>query len=84
MRVVHKHLLKKVPEQTLIIPRHFKVVHTGIDTVENYCIWIEMDYDDRCISVPIYTVYDGQPVPEKAREHVGTFIRGTFVCHIYI
>lgn len=47
------------------------------------CIWAEVDTKANKAMMAIFVVGTGNPKPEHAGHHAGSFVQGSFVWHLY-
>jgi len=65
--------------------RHYKIIHAGLDPAGTPCIWVEIDPDGNEItSHTVYVIGTGNPMPPHAHMHIGSFVQGPFVWHVYV
>lgn len=68
---------------TVMLPPHNKVIHAGLDPSGTPCIWAEVDTSTPAAYLhPFFVRGTGHEVPENAK-HIGSFVDGGFVWHIY-
>lgn len=83
MKTIYKYPIEIVDKQIIKFDRS-KVVHVGLDPQGTPCIWAEY-----CSIYPpsdhfVYIIGTGNPMPEITLRHIGSFIQGPFVWHVYI
>lgn len=87
MRTIWKFPITIVDEQIITIPEGSTIIHTGLDPQGNPCIWAEVDSIAKLKRMIVYIVGTGNPLPEVdyliEPVHVGSFVQGPFVWHIY-
>lgn len=59
-------------------------VHVGHDPQGNASIWVEVDPDGPPTRCKVSIVGTGEPIPEDAGQHAGSFVEGPFVWHIFM
>ena len=72
-------------EQLISMPRMANIIHVGLDPSGTPCIWAEVNTDDQVRPRAIAVVGTGRPIPEDApiARHIGSFVQGRFVWHVY-
>ena len=86
MRTIYKHQIEITDEQTVMIhgDSGFPVfLHAGLDPVGRPCLWVEQETTFELKPHTIYIVGTGKQMPLKAMVHVGSFVQGRFVWHVY-
>lgn len=84
MKTIYKYPLEIKGEQTIKTGGDgANIIHVGLDPMGTPCIWLEVDTLWPYKDLPIYIVGTGNPIPE-GRGHVGSFVQGPFVWHVYI
>lgn len=81
MRTVYKYIIKITDEQVISLPL-VQLLHVGLDPSGFPCVWAEVETEMPSSDVTIFVVGTGHPVPDGAW-HVGSFVQGGFVWHIY-
>lgn len=84
MNTVWKFPLEITDMQKIKMPVGAVVVHGGLDPFGVPCLWCQVD-DQEYISryEVIYIVGTGNPIPPDASRHLGSFVQGPFVWHVY-
>lgn len=83
MRTIYKYPIKITGVQEIRLPLG-RVLHVGLDPTGQPCIWAEVDTDCSPIVMPVYIVGTGNPMPEHPTDHIGSFVMGPFVWHVYV
>ena len=84
MNTIHKYPIKITDRQEVTLPENAKIIHVGIDPRGLPCLWAEVDtFDYECSDRDIYVVGTGNPRDEEAKTHLGSFVQGPFVWHVY-
>lgn len=61
-------------------PKGAKIIHVGLDPTGAPCVWAEVDPIHHIHELKLCVVGTGQEKPEDAKDHVGSFVQGPFVC----
>lgn len=84
MKTIYKHKLE-ITDVTVIPWRAGAVpLFTGIDPSGDPCIWLQVETEHAVYSRSVFMVGTGNPIPPEASEHIGSFVWGRFVWHIFI
>jgi len=83
MRKIYKYNLFHNSSCPVILTRTGKIVHVGFDPLGIGSIWIEVEPDSDMVNRQLYIVATGGELPDAATNHVGSFVDGQFVWHIY-
>ena len=78
-RTIYKYPLTRLTTLELYNP---KVVHVGMQGDEAF-VWIEQDLGFANTKLTLLIIGTGHQVPEAGVEHVGTFMDGPYVWHVY-
>lgn len=86
MRTVYKYRLNITDEQRIEVQKEAgspcSIVHVGLDPAGVPCIWMELTpggYIERHV---IHIVGTGNPI-SGSLSHIGSFVQGPFVWHVY-
>lgn len=79
---VYKYPIMVTDMQSISITEGAKVVHVGLDPRGIPCIWALVEVDRPHVSCVIYVTGTGHDVPPSV-EHLGTFIEGGYVWHVW-
>lgn len=84
MKTIWKFPLVITDRQTVPIPENGVPIHVGLDPHGNPCIWCEIPSIniDRGL-LEVFIVGTGNEMPDRAENHLGSFIQGPFVWHVY-
>lgn len=82
MNTIYKYRIAITDHQHLAM-KPGRIIHVGLDAQGVPCVWAEVFSTMPDILRSIYVVGTGHSKPEEAREHVGSFIQGMFVWHVY-
>lgn len=86
MRVIHKYPFEAdaTKIQKLKLPHGGRIVFVGLDCDRVPALWIEFEKDASVLRPEdIFVIGTGMDIPGYARHHLGTFLQGIFVWHIY-
>lgn len=64
-------------------PRGAKIIHVGLDPAGTPCAWAECEPLNAKEEIKLCVVGTGQTKPDEATAHIGSFIHGPFIWHIY-
>ena len=81
MRTIYKYPVP-VDGNPLSIPGLRKIVHVGQDPMGKATMWVEVDTDKPATLYHFGVIGTGHHIPDHSK-HLGTFIDGPFVWHIY-
>lgn len=59
-------------------------VHVGLDPAGVPSVWIEVDPDGPATNCIVTIAATGEPIPEDAGEHAGSFTEGPYVWHVFL
>lgn len=65
------------------VPLVATVRHVGIDPQGVPCVWIEVDRDTLPTHWSFLLVATGQNIPDPYVSHLGSYVEGKFVWHLY-
>jgi len=83
MHTIYKYPIQITDRQIIELPNHSKIVHVGLDPEGNPCLWAEVDTDEYgFLELILFVVGTGRPTP-PATTHLGSFVQGSFVWHVY-
>lgn len=60
-----------------------KLIHVGVDPAGDPAIWCEVEPSGKTIVLPLFVLGTGHEIPAAADQHVGSFVDGPFVWHVY-
>lgn len=81
MTTIHKFNLAITDEQDISIPGYVRVIHVGLDPGGSPCVWAVVNNLMETSVVRIFIVGTGNPIPDSAHRHLGSFLQGSFVWH---
>lgn len=90
MRTIWKYAIAE-RKRALEMPYAWAAIHCGKDPSGTRCVWVEVDYQVKQYDehpypterVVFHTIGTGHTIQEDTWEHVGTFIEGAYVWHVY-
>jgi hypothetical protein len=71
-------------EQPINLPAGSEVLHVGLDPDGAPCLWARVDSHAPKVTHTLYVTGTGHPIPEGDNRHLGTFINGPFVWHVWM
>lgn len=83
MTTIWKFPLDIATFQEVSVPLAAEPIHAGLDANGEPSIWCEVNSSDVKEKIHVYLVGTGHSLPERARQHVGSFVHGPFVWHVY-
>lgn len=84
METVYKYPIQITDSQKITLPCGHQFLYVGRDPNGVACIWARVDTDRSQAPVEIYVVGTGNPMPPLAGRHIGTFVEGAFVWHLFL
>lgn len=84
MKRIWKYRIQVTDEQRIEIPFGSVPIHAGLDPDGNPSIWYEVNPQETTIHVRIFVVGTGDPIPYETNIHIGSFVQGPFVWHVYV
>lgn len=84
MKTIYKYPIEIIDSQVIEMPINAEVIHAGLDPQGAPCVWATVRPDNKSEPVAVFVVGTGNPIPERARQHVGSFNQGPFVWHVFI
>lgn len=82
MKVIYKYPIE-ITESQFIQAKPGPIIHVGLDLDGIPCLWIQVWSTTPDISRVIYVIGTGNPMPSDAKHHLGSFLQGPFVWHVY-
>ena len=73
-----------IDDQTVRMPAHARVICVGLDPENLPCIWAEVISENSLVDFSVFVTGTGHAVPEGDNRHVGSFIQGPFVWHVWM
>jgi len=83
MKTIHKYPIAITDRQDVTMPRSAGIVHVGLDPNGHPCIWAMVETGNPMEDVAILIIGTGNPIPDDAGYHFGSFVQGPFVWHVY-
>ena len=80
--VIYKYKIQIIEYQCISMPRGAKIIHAGLDPVDEPCVWALIDPDQPAIERELFIIGTGQS-GVKVDNHVGSFIMGRFMWHVF-
>jgi hypothetical protein len=84
MKTIYKYPIKITDEQEIQMPAHANVLHVGLDPQGTPCLWAMVDTAKPMEPVSVLVVGTGNPMPFEPLRHVGSFVQGPFVWHVFL
>jgi hypothetical protein len=84
MITIYKYPIGIVDEQQVRMPCGASIIHVGLDPQGDPCLWAQVDTQQALEHVTIFVVGTGEPFPEDSEMHLGSFVQGPFVRHVFI
>jgi hypothetical protein len=84
-RTIYKYPFSIESMFELSLPFGAMVIHAGLDPAGQPCLWAEFDKAKSSVKEirPFFCVGTGQSLNPMANAHIGSFVQGPFVWHIY-
>lgn len=83
---IHKYPIDIVDEQTIEIRTSegstYRIIHVGLDPSGQPCVWVELTPGGWIRKTVIHVVGTGGRVT-RSGNHIGSFVHGPFVWHVY-
>lgn len=83
MNTIYKYPIEITDRQEIQMPFNAIVIHAGLDPKGVPCVWAEVESNKRLAPVELFIVGTGNPMPEKSTVHIGSFVQGPFVWHVF-
>lgn len=84
MTTIYKYQLEIADEQSVMIPNGYQIALVGLDPNGVPCIWAIVDPERSAAEETIRIVGTGHPIPPNVRRHIGSFVQGPFVWHVFL
>lgn len=84
MTTIYRYPIEITVRQELLVPAHASVRHVGLDPTGQPCIWFEVNPEYKPAPIILFVVGTGHPLPDDAVLHIGSFIHGPFVWHLFL
>jgi hypothetical protein len=84
MKTIYKFPLVIIGKQFVELPKGARIIHIGLDPSGKASLWAEVDTTEPKILRVVRIVGTGHSLPEAPAKHVGSFIDGDTVLHVYI
>ncbi len=83
MTTIHKYPLAIDDNLIIEMPQPAEIIHVGLDPAQRPCVWAVVDPAEEMTSRTLYVVGTGHPMPAKAQTHIGSFVQGPFIWHVF-
>jgi len=83
MKTIWKFPLRPEASFTVNVPKGATFLHVGVDPQGEPCLWAEVDPGANVEPWILSVVMTGGDVPFRPRRHLGTFLVGSIVAHVY-
>lgn len=84
MKTIYKYPIKIQDFQEVRVLKGGVPIHAGLDPQAQLCVWCEVDASKEATEpLHIFVIGTGHSIPDRARIHLGSFVQGLFVWHIY-
>lgn len=83
-RTIWKFPIKIQEEQTITVPGNPTFLHAGLDPSGQACVWAMVYPGDEKREHKILLRGTGHPIEVPFGLHLGTFLQGEFVWHVFI
>lgn len=84
MKTIYKYPIEITDEQEIQIPFGATVIHAGLDPQGTPCVWAMVETRNSPEPVSIFVVGTGNSLPFVPESHVGSFVQGQFVWHVFL
>ena len=84
MKTIYKYPIQITDKQDVGMPECANVIHVGLDPQGTPCIWAEVVTERSLRIYEVFVVGTGNPIPSVAKNHLGSFVQGPFVWHVYV
>lgn len=84
MKTIYKYPIKITELQEIEMPEHANVLHVGLDPQGTPCLWAMVDAIESKELVSVFVVGTWNPMPFETLRHVGSFVQGPFVWHVFL
>lgn len=84
-KVVWKFPLVIADVSVIEIPSDYRFIHVGLDPSGDPCVWAIVDTESPKKSKPLYIAGTGHKLKtfQHANSHIGSFVQGGFVWHVF-
>lgn len=84
MKTIYKYPIQITDEQEITMPIGAEVIHAGLDPQGMPCLWAKVESDNPTEDVSVLVVGTGNPIMFHTERHVGSFVQGPFVWHVFL
>lgn len=82
MKTIYKYKIEILDEQNISMPLGAKIIHAGLDPQGQTCVWALVDTNLKTEYREIYVRGTGHDINNDFA-HVGSFVSGQFVWHVF-
>lgn len=83
MTTIYKYPFYIEDEPSITLPTGYQILHVGLDPQGTPCIWALVNTERSELPVRFFLVGTGHPVPSLSTVHIGSFLQGRFVWHLF-
>lgn len=80
---IWKFPIRITEEFDISLPVGAKILHVGLDPNKDACLWVQHDCGSGTEEHTVFVVGTGNPVPDKAKTYIGSFVQTAFVWHVF-
>jgi len=84
MKTIYKYPIKITDQQDIIMPQGAEVIQAGLDPQGTPCVWAMVDTRNEPEPMSILVYGTGNPMLFDPLRHVGSFVRGPYVWHVFL
>ena len=84
MKTIYKYPIEITDKQEIQMPFGAEVIHAGLDPQGMPCLWATVESANSPEPVLVGVVGTGNPMPLHAERHVGSFVQGPFMWHVFL
>lgn len=81
---IYKYPFKIEDAPQVELPCGHQILHVGLDPGGKPCLWALVSPDANTRMVQLYIVPTGGEEPAQASKHLGSFVQGPFVWHVFL
>lgn len=85
MTTIWKFPISIIDRPRVRMPGGAEIIHVGLDPEGVPCLWALVDSDEKPIIYDFWLCGTGNRIPDNlyANRHVGSFVEGPFVWHVF-
>jgi hypothetical protein len=83
MKTVWKFPIRIAADQIVLMPFGAKILHVGLDPSSQPCLWANVTSSNVPVERSVHISGTGHPIPDGDNRHVGSFVDGSFVWHVW-